>query len=137
MLHRFPSKEAIYQEVSTALTEWMGRVEVATEATTRRGWVQVDRVVAAGFGFFREAPDFVIAREAGRDSALGVKHLGVALRPFSSGRSTTSPAMGAGTFRKFNPEQLLLTGYGALLSYFGDLPFIEGHSMRTRWRRPC
>src|SRR5579862_7572679 len=32
VLHHFPSKDAIYQEVfQTALLEWIGRVEIATE----------------------------------------------------------------------------------------------------------
>lgn len=129
LLHHFPSKDAIYAEVfRISLAEWGVRVEEAV-GKGARGWQQVDEVITTGFRFFQENPEFVriVRREALDGGAnLGID-LGAALRPFlQRAMSWFDREIAAGRFRRVDTEQLLLTGYSVMFSYFSDLPFLEG-----------
>jgi TetR/AcrR family transcriptional regulator len=129
LLHYFPSKEALYSEVfEVALSEWWERVETSV-ASDRGGWDQVDHVITAGFRFFVEHPGFVrlVRWEALSAGAHLGTDLAAALRPlFDRAEAYFQREMQAGRFAQHDPGQLLLTGYGALLSYFSDAPFLAG-----------
>jgi TetR/AcrR family transcriptional regulator len=128
LLHHFPSKEALYREVITAsLTAWVVRLDEVVDQP-RDGWEQVDRVITAGFHFFMENPSFVrlVRRLAIDGSGPLAGEFGDAVRPLLlRAEKFFERQMDEGRFRRYDPEHLLLTGYGALLTWFSDIPFLE------------
>lgn len=129
LLHHFASKDALYQEVfELLLSDWFDRVTGAIAAPDQ-GWEKVDLVLRAGFRFFADNPNYV--RLVRRQALDGAVHLEIdvakVLRPmFDRAAEYFEREMRAGTFKTQDPRQLLITGYGALLSYFSDEPFLEG-----------
>ncbi len=129
LLHHFASKEALYDEVfERLLSDWFRRLAVAV-ASPEHGWAKVELVLDAGFAYFADNPDYVrLVRRAAIDGSGHLTiDLAAVMRPmFDQAVAYFEAEMDAGTFRRQDADQLLLTGYGALLSYFSDAPFLEG-----------
>lgn len=129
LLHHFASKEALYQEVfEHLLSDWFERLASAI-GSPERGWDKVELVLRAGFRFFADNPNYV--RMVRREAIDGGQHLAIdlssVLRPmFDLAADYFEREMEAGNFVRQDARQLLITGYGALLSYFSDEPFLEG-----------
>jgi AcrR family transcriptional regulator len=128
LLHHFPSKDALYRAVLLdAFADWLTLVEDAVAGPQRQGWPQVERVLRAAFRFFEEHPEFVrLARwEALYGGPMLSEELGEILRPlFDRGTEFLAREMDAGRLRRYDARQLLLTGYGAVLTYLSDAPLI-------------
>lgn len=129
LLHHFESKEVLYGDVfERLLSDWMERMDVAV-GETATGWEKFELVLRVGFDLFAETPDYV--RIMRREALDGGVHLGVdlsaVLRPyFDEAARWIQSQMDAGVFRRLDPQHLLITGYGAILTYFSDAPFIDG-----------
>jgi TetR/AcrR family transcriptional regulator len=133
LLHHFHSKEAVYQAVfEQALFDWGARINKSVDdphADDEEGWTKVDRVLTEAVRWFAENPDFV--RLVRHESLAAGSHLGFdlgeALRPyFQRAVNYFDREMGAGRIRKHDPEQLIISGYGAILNYFSDVHFLQG-----------
>ncbi len=129
LLHHYPSKEALYREVVIdSFADWMSLVDQAIEGP-REGWPQVERMLRAAFQFFEERPEFVrlVRWEVLEGGPILRDELNVMLKPlFERGAAFLEREMDAGRLRRYDARQLLLTGYGAVLSYLSDGKLMGG-----------
>ncbi len=129
LMHHFASKEAIYRQIlEDALADWGRRID-DIRSSPDDGWTVVDSVLEVTFDFFRTNPEIVsiVRREALTSHGHLGFDLGAALRPyFARSVQFFEREMNAGRFRRHDAENLVVTGYGALLTYFSDHWMLTG-----------
>jgi AcrR family transcriptional regulator len=123
LFHHFPSKLELYRAVLLdAFDDWLALV-VETTTDPGAGWPQVEHTLRAAFRFFEERPDFVrLARwEALDGGPVLAEELGALLRPmFERAVGFLERDMRDGLIRQCDARRLIITGYGAVMSYLSD-----------------
>jgi TetR/AcrR family transcriptional regulator len=127
LFHHFPSKLELYRAVLLdAFDDWFELV-AQTTVVTEPGWPQVEHVLRSAFRFFEEHPDFVrLARwEAMDGGPVLAEELAALLRPmFERAVGFLERDMREGRIRQCDARRLMITGYGAVLSYLSDAPLV-------------
>jgi AcrR family transcriptional regulator len=127
LFHHFPSKLELYRAVLLdGFEDWVELMD-ATLAGPGDGWPQVEHVLRTAFRFFGERPEFVrLARwEALGGGPVLAEQLAAVLRPlFERGVGFLDREMQEGRIRPCDARLLLLTGYGAVMSYLSDAPLV-------------
>jgi TetR/AcrR family transcriptional regulator len=127
LFHYFPSKRELYRAVLLdAFDDWFTMV-AGTIADPADGWAQVEHILRTAFRFFGERPDFVrLARwEALDGGPVLADELAALLRPmFERSVGFLEKEMRAGRVRTCDAPRLVITGYGAILSYLSDAPLV-------------
>jgi TetR/AcrR family transcriptional regulator len=127
LFHHFPSKLELYRAVLLdAFEDWFALMDQTAE-DPGDGWPQCEHVLRTAFQFLEERPDFVrLARwEALGGGPVLAQELAAVLNPlFERGVGFLEREMLAGRVRHCDARRLLLTGYGAVLSYLSDAPLM-------------
>jgi AcrR family transcriptional regulator len=127
LFHHFPSKTALYRAVLIDAFENFLEIMDETVAEPGEGWPQVEHVLRGAFRFFETRPDFVrLARwEALEGGPILVGELASVLLPvFERAVGFLEREMDAGLIRRCDARRLVITGYGAVLSYVSDAPLV-------------
>jgi AcrR family transcriptional regulator len=127
LLHHFPSKDALYRAVVLqSFDEWSALVGASIDG--HQGWPQVEHILRTAFSYFETKPVFVrlARREALDGGPVLIEELGATLQPmFDAAVRFLDAEMDAGRIRRYDAAQLVITAYGAVLSYLSDTPLIQ------------